>query len=256
MSHYLIVNADDYGMNVNVSRGIRDAHLRGIVTSTTVMIGMPGADSDVLTALKETPNLGLGLHVTLAGKNMTPVLPPEQIPSLVRPDGKFYDQPIWGQRAALFDAEEMTREINAQFERFVSVAGRLPTHLDSHYHAAYFHPVSLAAMRALALQHHLSMRYGDASDAARLEGISHPADFAQLDHDEPVETLIALIEMLPEAPVVELCCHPGYADDTLFDIDPWTTVRDIEVGYLTDPRVKAAVETRGLTLANFSVLYR
>ncbi len=31
----LIVNADDYGLTAGVSRGILDAHRRGIVTSTT-----------------------------------------------------------------------------------------------------------------------------------------------------------------------------------------------------------------------------
>lgn len=249
----LIVNSDDYGMNVNVSRGIREAHLRGVVTSTTVMIGMPGAAEDVLIAQKETPNLGLGLHVTLAGKNMTPVLPPDQIPSLVRPDGKFYDQPLWWDLFDRFNADEITREVNAQFEKFVSVAGRLPTHIDSHYHAAYFNPVSLAAMRALALEHHLPMRYGDPSDTARLQGIAHPTAFFMLDHDQPVEVLIETIKTMPNEEIIELCCHAGYADDTLFEIDPWTTVREIEVGYVTDARVRAAIEGRGLTLATFEI---
>jgi predicted glycoside hydrolase/deacetylase ChbG (UPF0249 family) len=253
MTQYLIVNADDYGMNINVSRGIRDSHLRGIVTSTTVMIGMAGAAEDVLIAQTDTPNLGLGLHVVLAGKNMTPVLPPDQIPSLVRPDGRFYDQPIWGERADLFDADEMTREVNAQFEKFVQVAGRLPTHIDAHYHAPYFHPVSLAAMRALAIQHQIPMRYGHSSDTVKLEGIPHPTAFFELNHDQPVETLIALIQNLPDDEIIELCCHPGYADETLFEIDPWTTVRDIEVGYVTDPRVKAAVESKGFVLSTFEI---
>ena len=159
MAKYLIVNADDYGMAASVSKGIREAHQRGIVTSTTVMIGMDNAVEAVQQALRETPDLALGLHLVTAGKAMKPVLPPDQIPTLVRPDGLFFDNPAWGEHAPLFNPDEMIREINAQFERFVGVANRLPTHLDSHYHAAYFHPASVEAMRSLALRHKLPIRH-------------------------------------------------------------------------------------------------
>ena len=57
MAKYLIVNADDYGMAASVSQGIRESHQRGIVTSTTVMIGMDAAAESVQQALKETPDL-------------------------------------------------------------------------------------------------------------------------------------------------------------------------------------------------------
>ncbi len=96
MAKYLIVNADDYGIAASVSQGIRDSHQRGIVTSTTVMIGMDNAAEAVQQARKETPDLALGLHVVVAGKALKPVLPPDQIPTLVRPDGLFYDNPAWG----------------------------------------------------------------------------------------------------------------------------------------------------------------
>ncbi len=48
-----------------------------------------------------------------------------------------------------FSPDEMMREVHAQFERFVAVANRLPTHLDSHYHATYFHPAAVEATRSL-----------------------------------------------------------------------------------------------------------
>jgi chitin disaccharide deacetylase len=253
MAKYLIVNADDYGMASSVSQGIRESHQRGIVTSTTVMIGMAGAAEAVLQAQQETPNLGLGLHVVVAGKAMKPVLPPDQIPSLVRPDGLFYDNPVWGERGDLFNADEMTREVNAQFDRFVSVANQLPTHIDSHYHAGYMHPASAAAMRALALKHNLPMRHGHELDLPLLEGIQHNTVFFQLDHHQPIEALLEFLHTLKDGEIVELCCHPGYSNDTLFDTDPWTTVREIEVRYLTDPRVKEVIEAQGITLCNFSI---
>jgi chitin disaccharide deacetylase len=253
MAKYLIVNADDYGIAASVSRGIRESHQRGIVTSTTVMIGMDDATESVQQALRETPDLALGLHVVVAGKAMKPVLPPDQIPTLVRPDGLFYDHPAWGEQAEFFNPDEMRREIEAQFERFVAVANRLPTHLDSHYHATYFHPTSAKVMRSLALQHHLPMRHDRGIGVNVLEGIQHPVAFYELDHHQPVEVLLDFLKTLPDGEIVELCCHPGYSNETLFDVDSWTTVREIEIGYLTDPRVQEVIVSEEITLCTFDV---
>jgi hypothetical protein len=35
--------------------------------------------------------------------------------------------------------------------------------------------------------------------------------------------------------------------------NPWTTVREIEVAYLTDPRVQAVIASEQITLCNFDV---
>ena len=37
----LIVNADDYALSPGVSRGILEAHARGVVTSTTALVNTP-----------------------------------------------------------------------------------------------------------------------------------------------------------------------------------------------------------------------
>ncbi len=65
MAIRLIVNADDYGRSVNVSRGIRDAYLRGILSSTTCMMNMPSVVDDIKMALSETSGLGMGVHLVL-----------------------------------------------------------------------------------------------------------------------------------------------------------------------------------------------
>jgi predicted glycoside hydrolase/deacetylase ChbG (UPF0249 family) len=84
----LIVNADDYGRTLAVSRGIRQAHRQGIVTSTSVMMNMPNADEDLHLAQLEVPRLGLGVHLTLtAGR---PLCAPENVPTLVDDEGQFW----------------------------------------------------------------------------------------------------------------------------------------------------------------------
>ena len=61
----LIINADDYGRSPDISRGIRQAHLHGVVTSTTCMMNIPTTAADIAVAVRETPQLGLGVHLVL-----------------------------------------------------------------------------------------------------------------------------------------------------------------------------------------------
>src|SRR5262249_37109805 len=62
----LIVNADDYAMSPGVSRGILEAHARGVVTSTTALVNTPGATEALAAAPAGAPALGPALHVDLA----------------------------------------------------------------------------------------------------------------------------------------------------------------------------------------------
>ena len=41
----LIVNADDFGQSRGVNRGVIEAHERGIVTSASLMVRWPAAES-------------------------------------------------------------------------------------------------------------------------------------------------------------------------------------------------------------------
>jgi hypothetical protein len=90
MSIRLIVNSDDYGRTREVSRGIREAHLRGIVTSSTCMMNMPTVVEDIQLAMQETPRLGLGVHLVLTSGR--PLLPADQLPGLTTADGSFLKQ--------------------------------------------------------------------------------------------------------------------------------------------------------------------
>ncbi len=87
MTKCLVVNADDFGRTAGVSQGILEAHLNGIVTSTTVMANLPGAAQAVRQALVEAPNLAMGVHLNLT--QGTPISPPDALPGLVTPGGGF-----------------------------------------------------------------------------------------------------------------------------------------------------------------------
>src|SRR5688572_23224395 len=121
MTKYLIVNSDDFGISENVSRGIIEAHQKGIITSTSTMVNLPAAAGAIKAAHEQAPKLGLGLHLVLSyGK---PVSAPEKVPSLLRENGAF-PQNYAGLMEQLlkYRADELELELRAQFDRFVELA--------------------------------------------------------------------------------------------------------------------------------------
>ena len=129
MAKYLIVNADDFNLTEGVTRGILDGHRNGIITSTTVMVNLPGL-ARTRDVAQETPGLGLGLHVNLTLG--APVLSAATVPSLVDVNGCFVrDRNRVGEVGV---PSELRDEVAAQANRFEAVFGRRPTHLDTHYH--------------------------------------------------------------------------------------------------------------------------
>src|SRR5689334_198294 len=43
----VIINADDFGMSVEIDRGILEAHDRGVVTSASLMVNEPDAEAAI-----------------------------------------------------------------------------------------------------------------------------------------------------------------------------------------------------------------
>ena len=276
----LIVNADDYGRTPSVSAGIRHAHLHGLVTSTTAMMNMPRVAEDLRLALAECPALGLGVHLTLTAES--PVLPPEQVPSLVGlADGKhFPTQAQLNVGARQVNVAEVKAEWHAQISAFVRVTGRAPTHLDSHHHTSYFSPALFRAMLELAREFKCGIRWPiPLADPAQdlLDGVSptafaraqaflrealaaapdipHPDAFEPRFYGESVSsaTLHHLIAELPEG-TTELMSHPGFVDDELQRGSSYNITREQEIAALTDPAVLAWVAEQGVQRISFAGL--
>ena len=144
----LIVTADDFGLSLPVNEAVERAHRQGILSAASLMVGAECAD-DAVERARKLPSLGLGLHLTLLDGR--PVLPPENIPGLVGPDGRFPTDPFrFG--VALYFSRELQRqanaEINAQFERF-SATGLPMDHINGHKHF-HLHPVVFQSIARLA----------------------------------------------------------------------------------------------------------
>lgn len=124
---YLVVNADDFGFTRDVNDGIVESHLRGILTSTTLMAN--GAQFDHAVALaKQHPTLDIGVHLVLCGGNALstgaplPATVSELIPAVVSRKLDY------------------AAELELQVRRILD-AGLKPTHLDTHKHTHLLPPV-------------------------------------------------------------------------------------------------------------------
>lgn len=271
MSKRLIVNADDYGHTRGVSLGIRQAHLRGIVTSTTAMMNYSGADQDLREAVRECPQLGLGLHLVLTSGR--PVLPAEKVPDLVDREGKFYKYGPFIERINQIDLTQVNLEWQAQVEAFKKAIGRLPDHLDSHHHSSYFTPALFELMLDLADQLKVPIRLPFGMQGTALAEMTspivgsriakNPIGYAQVfidnfyDEGVTLENLVSILRQIAEDQehdTFELMTHPAVVDDELMRTSIYNERRADELMLLCHGLTFSALKACGIDLINFSDL--
>jgi hopanoid biosynthesis associated protein HpnK len=133
-----------------VNRAVEIAHVDGILTAASLMIGAPAAAGAVEIA-RRLPRLAVGLHLAIVG---TPaVLPPSALPDLVDARGQLRtDMARLG--AAIFLSPQVRRqmlaEVRAQFEAFRATGLKLD-HVTGHRHF-HLHPSVTAAILDLAAE--------------------------------------------------------------------------------------------------------
>lgn len=251
MPSFLIVNADDFNLTEGVSRGILEAHQRGIVTSTTVMVNLPGLERSRDLA-REASRLGLGLHLNLTFGR--PVLPPAKVASLVDGTGCFIrDRGRVGKAGEL---SEIREELAAQAERFEMTFGCRPSHLDTHHHV-HRHPRIFDMVLDLAGALGIPLRAFTPEMADRIRGCHLPAADRAVGDVGPdafwqPASLLAFLRNLPPG-VTEVMCHPGYADAALA-ASTYCAQREVELRALCDPRVKDVLTDVGVHCIAYSNL--
>ncbi len=103
------------------------------------MVAGPAA-ADAVARARRLPNLRVGLHLDLV--DGAPVLPPAEIPGLIRSDGRFDQNMIRAAIRFFFFPRirsQLAREIQSQFEAFRATGLRLD-HVNAHKHM-HVHPI-------------------------------------------------------------------------------------------------------------------
>ena len=278
----LVVNADEFGISEEVSKGILIAHREGIVTSTSVL----GNCADLAGAkamLDDATKLGRGLSLTLVGG--APVSDPAGVPSLVGSDGRFH-----GRARGVFLAwasgrlrpDEVERELEAQVTRALA-AGLRPDHLNTPHNTGFIPPVGLA-LEAVARRHGIPgvrsaverptlawvTEAPRGAVAATLMGLAWltrrkmgslrhgPQSWGYVETGQLDEVRILEIVGRLGAGSHELICHPGTVDDPPPPLGAVGAIhfhRARELAALTSPLVRETIERRGLRLCRWADLF-
>lgn len=272
----LIVTADDFGASFSVNEGIEQANTHGILTAASLMV-TGDAVADAVARARRLPRLGVGLHLVLVEGR--PALPPEQVPALVGPDGRFRDDMVTAAFRIFFSPtarRQLEAEITAQFSAFAATGLPLD-HVNAHKH---FHLHPTIAGTLLKVGRRFGMRGGRAPVepgaliraiepgrrgfdiaapwarmvAARMRraGVLVPDQVFGLAFTGALDTgrLRALATRLPDG-LTEIYAHPAASDDWIGHA-PGYRYRD-ELAALCDDKVRAALAYRGVKTGSFSM---
>jgi len=262
----LVINSDDYGRTPEISRGIREAHLRGVVTSTTCMMNIPTTANDIAIALKETPNLGMGVHLVMTMGR--PISTPESVPSIVDEFGNFFKYTPLVEHLGDLNIDEVKAEWRLQIEAFIKAAGKKPTHLDSHHHSSYFTAALFRGMLELATEYGCAIRFPftEVSDELEATASSVPQLIQEFNPHRPdvffvnfydetatEEHLLNIINSVTEG-TSEIMCHPGFVNEEFAKESIYNFQRERELKILTNPAIRNAIEAQEIKLISFADL--
>ena len=283
MKRRLIVTADDFGMSLEVNEAVEEAHRNGILTCASLVVAGDAAE-DAVARARRMPGLGVGLHLAIFGARAS-----AGEPSVLAADGANLDErPVRTGSAIMMlpsGRKAARREIAAQFEAYRKTGLELG-HLDGHWHC-HQHPIVLAqaleigvplGLKALRIPYEpfgfsrrvagrgkggarlghaimglplmLTMRL-----AAKAAGVAANDRFFGKTDDGFIseELLLSLLDSLPPG-VTELGLHPATETWRGAHCPPAHWRQADELAALTSPRVRAAVEQRGIVLQRWADL--
>lgn len=238
------------------------------------MMNLRGVADEIALAQKETPKLGLGVHLTLTADQ--PLVKREALPSITDANGNFLKLNIFSARLPQINPAEVKLEWRAQIEAFLQAAGQKPTHLDSHHHTSYFSAALLRAMLELAQEFECAIRLPFEHASQTMTGV--PPELVEsartyvpqlLGEFNPPRTrgffanfygagathaeLTKIIEQITDG-AFEIMSHPGYVDEALQQVSSYTQEREAELEILTAAETKALIAAQQIELINFANL--
>ncbi|MEH0885602.1 chitin disaccharide deacetylase [Enterobacter sp. UNJFSC 003] len=246
MENLLIVNADDFGLSKGQNYGIVEACRNGVVTSTTALINGEAVEHAAQLS-RDLPDLGVGMHFVL-----TLGMPLSTMPGLTR-DGQL-GKWIWelAEQGAL-PLDQIPRELDCQFNRFVDLFGREPTHIDSHHHV-HMIPAIFPIVAEFAQRKGVPMRIDREVHGLPSFSVLSTEGFSSAFYGEEISEGLFL-QTLDESAArgeksVEIMAHPAFVDNIVRkSAYCWPRLAELDV--LTSASLKYAIAERGYCLGTF-----
>jgi hopanoid biosynthesis associated protein HpnK len=268
MQRFLIVTADDFGLNEAVNEAVEQANRAGVLTAASLMVAAPGA-ADAIRRARKLPLLRVGLHLVLAdGRAM---LAPDLIPDLADPSG-WMNSRMFLNGVRFFALPRIRRqleaEIRAQFSAFART-GLVLDHVNVHKHF-HLHPTLLTMLLRIGREYAapavrvpdeplwFAARSGNGFSvaSAALLGpwvalMKRRLRVAKMPHNDRIfgiaasgcmdeETLLAILARLPPG-VTEIYLHPATESGTAIASTMASYRHADELAALLSPRVRGAI---------------
>lgn len=249
----LIINADDYGLTKNISMGIIDGMRRGIITDTSAIVNTCDFEECAKIAIDHGINkMGVHCLVTMG----YPLLPKEEVVTLVNTNGKFYTRDEI--KNIEFNVCELEKELTAQIEKFLST-GLIINHIDSHHgfmtksSEIYDMFIRLAHKYDVPLRNEASYRNIERYNCQKF-GVAC-VDKVYFGHATSTNEIIDyIIQSLSKYNSIEIGCHPGYSDDYLRKISPLNDDREKDLSIFMDDGLKDLICNLNIECISYSEL--
>lgn len=243
----LIVVADDYGIGPATSAGILRLCRLGVVTGTVLLVNSPYAADAVKKWHATGVDADLGWHPCLTIDS--PIAPPDRVRSLMMRDGRFptLSRLMTWLVMGRCRPSEVVHELRAQLQLFREMTGHWPAVVNSHHHIQIFPIVGAAlrwVLREAGIRPYLRCVREPLSTLRAIPGARAKRAFLcslgasearrQLADGFPGNNTLAGItnpacvhnpeffaRWLANTPgdIVELTCHPGERDETIYNRD-------------------------------------
>lgn len=255
----LIVRADDMGFSHSANMAILETLKDGVATSVEVMVPAPWFP-EVVSLLKENPQLDVGVHITLTSEwdNMK-FRPITDSPSLRNEDGYFYPR-IWpnekfpGQSLKEHDwkIEEVEKEVRAQIEMALR---KIPqtSHITAHMGCFGMSPEVEVLAKKLAKE------YGIDIDPADHQVVRKRYEGPKETSEEKIQSFINMLENLKPGETYLFVDHPGFNTPELRAIhhigyEDVAIDRQGVTDTWTDQKVKDTIKKLGIQLISYADL--
>lgn len=253
-----IVNADDFGITLGVSRGIIKGMKEGIITDTSALVNSKDFEESAKLA-KEAGITSMGVHLTITF--LEPVLDKSMIKSIIDENGKFFRKPNLIPKN--YKKEEVKAELKAQIEKFLK-AGLKLNHLDSHHGISVLDAEVFDIVLELGREYNVPIRREDtvARDAeikgkflgSGAKGADYLcADFSSLAVRE--EYVMEILEKYKGTDsIYEFGGHPGFVDEELKAITSFADERENDLAVFMSEKVMNYIKDNNIELISYSFL--
>lgn len=255
----LLLQSDDYAITRAVSRGVVYGIKNGLIRNTGMFTNMPWSEECAAWIRPHLDRVCLGIDLNISTGR--PLSRPEDIPSLVAPDGRFFTS--WESRrldSGMADLEhtceeDLFREFEAQLLRFIQLMGQKPGYIHSH---AYTSPRILKVQRELAGRYRIPF----ASDVwKRIAGVDvteyripwyqKPATLENQRDSSLKDYILQNSARLLSQEYCLIVGHMGYVDRELMDLSTYHLYRLNDLDAVTSPEIRQWVEENRVELITY-----